>query len=252
MSDLLVVNDLEVRYGRSSSALHGVSLAVPDGHVVAVLGSNGAGKTTTLRAISGFARAETGRVAAGSIEFEGESIVGLSPHQIARRGIAIIPERDKVFATLSVSDNLSSVPVVHGDARRRKQEEFVFHLFPVLAERRRFQAGLLSGGERQMLTVARCLLLEPKLILADELSFGLAPVLVMQMMAALRRTNVEEGISILLVEQNAQAAFEIADDAYVMETGRVVMRGKAAELRDSDEVRRVYFGLDDAVEGLPS
>jgi branched-chain amino acid transport system ATP-binding protein len=246
---LLDVTDLRVTYDRVAVALHGISLSVPHGGIVAVLGANGAGKTTTLRAIGGLLRSETGRVSGGKVRFDGASLVRKPPHWIARRGVGIVPERNKVFASLTVQDNLGSVPVLHGSERRKAMEEFVLDLFPALGQRLRNQAGLLSGGERQMLAVARALLLEPKILLADELSFGIAPVMVGRLLDALRTVNREQGISILLVEQNAAAAFELATHVYVLDNGRVSMHGTPTELEARTDIQQAYFGLEAALEG---
>jgi branched-chain amino acid transport system ATP-binding protein len=218
-------------------------LDVPRGAIVSILGANGAGKTTTLRAIGGFLRSEAARISGGSVELEGLPVTRKPPHWIAKRGIAIVPERDKVFASLTVQENLASVPTLPGH-NREEMYEFVLDLFEPLTGRLSQRAGFLSGGERQMLAVARALLLEPKLLLADELSFGIAPVMVGRLLDALRTVNEQRGTSILLVEQNAAAAFAIASRVYVLENGRVSLEGSPAELETSSEIRRVYFGID--------
>jgi branched-chain amino acid transport system ATP-binding protein len=248
-SALLAVESLYVTYNRAAVALHGVSLTVPDGGIVAVLGANGAGKTTTLRAIGGMLRSEAGRISSGAITFRGQPIARKPPHWIARRGVAIVPERDKVFAELTVRENLSAVPVVHGHHRRREMEGFIFDLFPVLSERLKQHAGLLSGGERQMLAIARALLLEPQLMLADELSFGVAPVVLVRLREALRAICEERGVSVLLVEQNAGLVFDVADYVYFLDSGRVSLHGTSRELEGRDDIRRAYFGLETAVGG---
>jgi branched-chain amino acid transport system ATP-binding protein len=243
-SPLLQVADLEVTYNRTAVALHGVSLDLQKGAIVAVLGSNGAGKTTTLRAISGFLASENGAVSGGSITLDGKALVGKRPHDIARLGVSIVPERNKVFATMTVDENLASVPAMRGQPSRKRMLDFVFHLFPPLVNRRSQQAGLLSGGERQMLAVARALMLEPHLLLADELSFGIAPVLLDRLLEAVVEINKSQGVSVLLVEQNAPAAFEIADYIYVLETGQVTLQGTPEELKARSDIQQVYFGIE--------
>lgn len=239
----LVVTDLSVAYGRAAIALHSINLEVPAGSVVAILGPNGAGKTTLLRAISGFLPYESARIVGGVVSFRGERITRLSPDTVTRKGIAIIPERNKVFAALTVDENLRSVPAARDGAQRRSLEEFVFDLFPSLADRRKHQAGLLSGGERQMLAIGRALMLEPSVILADELSFGIAPILVDKVIEAIRRVNIEKRVSVLLVEQNAPVAFSIAEHVYILDSGNVRHHGSAEELRNHGQIREMYFGL---------
>ncbi len=244
MSAELDVRDISVAYSNRAMAVEGVSISVPEGAIVGVLGSNGAGKTTLLRAITGFTRAETGNPVAGDVIFDGHRISRLSPERVARAGIALVPERDKIFATLTVDENLAAVPLVSDRVRRRERRAFVFDLFPALSRMLSKQAGLLSGGERQMLALGRALLLEPKLLLADELSFGIALVLVKRMMESLKAIHDSEGISLLIVEQNAPAIFSIATHMYVMETGRVLLHGSADEVQRNDQVRAAFFGLD--------
>jgi branched-chain amino acid transport system ATP-binding protein len=239
---LLAVKELEVVYHRVATAIQGVSLRVPEGGLVAMVGSNGAGKTTTLRAISGFLHAEDVRVTEGTIEYRGQRIDGLHPHERVRRGIVLVPERAKVFETLTVADNLA-VNVTHREARGERLHQ-VFAYFPRLRERQRQVAGYLSGGEKQMLAIAMALLCDPRLLLVDELSMGLAPMLVADLMASLRRMNRELGLSILLVEQNAMAALRIAHYAYVMENGRIVFDGTPDRLLRHQDVREFYLGMD--------
>lgn len=231
----LEVQGLEVAYG-AVRALKGVSLSVGQGEVITLLGANGAGKSTTLRAISGLVRPR-----AGSITYRGEALTRLSPAQIVRRGIAHCPEGRRVFAGLSVHDNL-----LLGASGRRDPEigldiQRMFTLFPILAERRNQAAGTLSGGEQQMLALARALMSRPTLLLLDEPSLGLAPLVVRSIFATLRELKAA-GITILLVEQNVKLALELADRAYVLRTGQVVLEGKAEELRDDARVARAYLG----------
>ncbi|WP_027883493.1 ABC transporter ATP-binding protein [Meiothermus rufus] len=231
----LEVQGLEVAYG-AVRALKGVSLSVGQGEVITLLGANGAGKSTTLRAISGLVRPR-----AGSITYRGEALTRLSPAQIVRRGIAHCPEGRRVFAGLSVHDNL-----LLGASGRRDPEigldiQRMFTLFPILAERRNQAAGTLSGGEQQMLALARALMSRPTLLLLDEPSLGLAPLVVRSIFATLKELKAA-GITILLVEQNVKLALELADRAYVLRTGQVVLEGKAEELRDDARVARAYLG----------
>jgi branched-chain amino acid transport system ATP-binding protein len=240
---LLAVDKLEVVYQRAITAVQGVSLAVERGRIVALLGTNGAGKTTTLRAISGFLGLDDARVTEGAITFMGERIDNLPPHDVTRRGIALVPEREKVFPNLTVAENLV-VPVARraGTAERRRLEGMAFQLFPRLADLRNRLGGLLSGGERQMLAIACALVCRPELLLIDELSLGLAPVVVEDLAQCLTQIRRELDITILLVEQSAVVALAIADHGYVMENGRVVLDGTAERLRAHPDVQEFYLG----------
>ena len=243
MSALLAVDKLEVVYHRAITAVQGVSLAVERGRIVALLGTNGAGKTTTLRAISGFLGLDDARVTEGAITFMGERIENLPPHDVTRRGIALVPEREKVFPNLTVAENLL-VPVARraGAAERRRLEEMVFQFFPRLADLRGRLGGLLSGGERQMLALGCALVCRPELLLIDELSLGLAPVVVEDLAQRLTQIRRELDITILLVEQSAAVALAIADHGYVMENGRIVLDGAAERLRQHPDVQEFYLG----------
>jgi branched-chain amino acid transport system ATP-binding protein len=241
---LLDVRRLEVTYNRLAVAVAGVSFRVDAGQIVAILGANGAGKTTTLRAISGYLLSDSARITAGEVALGNQLLNGRPPHAIAGLGISLIPERDKVFASLTVADNLRAVPTRGGAVRRRRTTDLIFELFPILADRRRQQAGYLSGGERQMLAIAKALLLEPSLLLADELSLGIAPVLVRRLMLTLRQINETEKIAILLVDQNANEAMRIANYVYVLETGRVTLHGSPGELSCDPSFRETYLGLN--------
>ncbi len=233
---MLNVENLSVSYG-AIKALHGISLRVERGEIVTLIGSNGAGKTTTLRTISGLVRA-----GAGSISFEGVPIGKLPPHQIVRLGIAQSPEGRGVFANMSVDENLSLGAYARRDTDQiAKDRERALELFPRLRERLAQSAGTLSGGEQQMLAIARALLARPKLMLLDEPSLGLAPQVVATIFKIIREINAG-GTTILLVEQNAHMALNVAHRAYVLEVGRIAMEGPAAELAKSDEVRRAYLG----------
>ena len=244
MSALLELNSVEVLYDDVILVLRGLSLEVPEGHIVALLGSNGAGKTTTLKAISGLLRIEDGEVTDGSIRFDGCDIDGLTPDRIVRRGIFQVVEGRHVFEHLTVHENLLAGAHTRRDRGRVGADlERVYEYFPRLGERRRQQAGYLSGGEQQMLALGRALMARPRLMLLDEPSLGLAPILVREIFEIIRRINKEEGTTILLVEQNARIALSIADYGYVMEGGRVVLEGTAAELSDNEDVREFYLGL---------
>src|SRR5215468_7360221 len=244
MSDaLLIVEKLEVVYQRAITALQGVSLVVPQGQIVGILGTNGAGKTTLLRAISGFHGIDDARVTDGSISFKGKRIDNGEPHRIARAGIALVPEREKAFPNLTVAENLT-VPVGPraSAAERRRLEDKVVEFFPKLGELRFRLAGLLSGGERQMLAIASALVCKPELLLIDELSLGLSPVVVDDLMARLIEIKRRLGITVVLVEQSAAVALELADYGYVLENGRTVLDGDAARLKSHADIQEFYLG----------
>ncbi|MEK6529341.1 MAG: ABC transporter ATP-binding protein [candidate division NC10 bacterium] len=243
---MLKVNNIEVLYQEVILALKGVSLEVPSHGIVALLGANGAGKSTTLKAISGLLKHENGRVAEGSIEFLGERIDRKSAEEIARMGIIQVIEGRRVFEHLSVEQNLK----VGGHLRNDRGAianglEMVYHYFPRLQERRAVVAGFVSGGEQQMTVIGRALMASPKLLLLDEPSMGLAPLLIKEIFQILTRLNEKEGIPILLVEQNAKLALSVARYAYVLETGRVVMDGDSEKLRENPDIRDFYLGLTD-------
>jgi branched-chain amino acid transport system ATP-binding protein len=243
VSALLAVDKLEVVYHRAITAVQGVSLAVERGQIVALLGTNGAGKTTTLRAISGFLGLDNARVTEGAIAFKGERIENMPPHDVTRRGIALVPEREKVFPNLTVAENLlvPVAPRAHA-VERRRLDEMVFQFFPQLARLRGRLGGLLSGGERQMLALGCALVCRPELLLIDELSLGLAPVVVEDLAQRLTQIRRELDITILLVEQSAVVALAIADYGYVMENGRIVLDGAAERLRAHPDVQEFYLG----------
>jgi branched-chain amino acid transport system ATP-binding protein len=238
---MLVIENLEVVYDDVVLALRGVSLEVPEGAIVALLGPNGAGKTTALRACTGLLPIQRGAIRRGTISLDGRRIDGLGAPDIVRAGIAQVMEGRRVFAELTVEENLR----VGSYARRSRLQERqrrMLDLFPVLGERRRQPAGYLSGGEQQMLAIARALMSEPRYLLLDEPSLGLAPRIVAQIRDLILRLN-REGTSVLLVEQNAVMALSIAEHGYVMETGRIALDRPAAALRADDEVREFYLGL---------
>ncbi len=233
---MLEVRDIDVYYG-GIRALDGVSLHVEEGELVTLIGSNGAGKTTTLRTISGLLRPKK-----GTILYEGAPIEALSPYQIVQRGISHCPEGRHIFANLTVDDNLRLGAIQRRDrAAVRRDREWVYSLFPVLAERLGQLGGTLSGGEQQMLAIARALMSRPRLLLLDEPSLGLAPILVDTIFSVLREIK-NSGRTILLVEQNAYLALEIADRGYVLETGRLILHDTAEALRSNAEVERSYLG----------
>lgn len=239
---MLTVHDLHVAYGGAIRALQGVSLGVPDGEAVALLGNNGAGKTTLLRAVSGTLRLHRGSVEHGSVVWQQRSLVGKDPVAIVRSGIVQVPEGRRIFTRLTVEENLRAGALASPDrATRARAHKRVCNLFPILQERRRQRAGLLSGGEQQMLAIGRALMTDPKLLLLDEPSLGLAPRIVQQIAEVIREVN-RQGTSILLIEQNASLALEIAGSAYVLAVGRVSLSGEATELARADEVQQLYLG----------
>jgi branched-chain amino acid transport system ATP-binding protein len=236
MPPLLTVRDLQARYGETR-VLRGVSFEVAEGGITTILGANGAGKTTTLRAVCGMVRT------AGEITLAGRRIEGRATEDIVRLGVAHVPEGRGTFVQLTVEENLRLGAYARRDTGQLGTDvERVCRYFPVLAERRRQIAGTLSGGEQQMLAVARALMLKPRLLLLDEPSLGLAPLVVREIFRIVRTINREERVSVLLVEQNASLALGLADHAYLMETGSVVMSGPAAELGQNDAIRRAYLG----------
>jgi branched-chain amino acid transport system ATP-binding protein len=240
---LLRVRDLEVVYRRTTVALHGVNLDIPAGAIVAVMGGNGAGKSTLLRSISGFIGLDAARIARGSVCFMGEAIENLPPHRIAQRGIAIVPERDKIFPNLSIAENLAVVQsATSGSQARQRLEAQVYEYFPRLADMRKREAGLLSGGERQMLAIGAALVSSPRLLLVDELSLGLAPVVVQDLAQRLIQIRRDLGITMIVVEQSAALALAFADHGVVLENGCIALEGSAAELRGNERIQELYLG----------
>jgi len=238
---LLRLEGVEVVYHHVITAIQGVSLEVPKGGIVALLGTNGAGKTTTLRAISGFIGLDDARVTEGAIAYRGERIENRAPHRVTGMGIALVPERSKVFENLTVAENLDAV-VPRRTADWRKLSESIYTLFPALAKLRAREAGYLSGGERQMLAIGAALACSPDLLLVDELSQGLAPLIVEELAERLRRVRAELGTTVMLVEQNARIALDLADYAYVMENGRIVLDGTPERLRAHADIQEFYLG----------
>jgi branched-chain amino acid transport system ATP-binding protein len=240
---MLSVDRLEVVYKRAITAIQGITLSVSRGQIVGIIGTNGAGKTTLLRAISGFHGIDDARVTEGMIAFKGERIENREPHAIARLGLVLVPERDKVFPNLTVAENLA-VPATRRAARTEqlRHEEQVMHLFPRLAGLRNRLGGLLSGGERQMLALAAALVCKPDLMLVDEFSLGLAPIIIADLAEKLVHVRKELGIAIVIVEQSASVALDIADYSYVMENGRIVLDGDSERLRGHPDVQEFYLG----------
>jgi branched-chain amino acid transport system ATP-binding protein len=233
---LLELRNIEARYG-AIRALHGVSLVVEEGEVVSLLGANGAGKTTTLRAISGAVRKS------GDVTFDGKSIARHAPESVARLGVAHVPEGRGLFAELTVWDNLRMGAYVRGERKTFKQEApRVLGYFPWLEARKNQQAGTLSGGEQQMLSLARALVARPRLLMLDEPSLGLAPTVVRELFGIVKHLNAEEGLSVLVVEQNANIALDASARAYVLEVGKIAVSGTSDELRRHEGVRKSYLG----------
>lgn len=234
---VLKLTDLQTYYGKIH-ALRGIDITVHKGRIVALLGANGAGKSTTLKTISALIKATSGK-----IEFMGRNITGETPHGIVRMGLIHVPEGRRIFKGLSVQENLDlgSFTSEEGTDEKARRLEHIFELFPILKERRKQDSAFLSGGEQQMLAIGRALMVEPKVLLLDEPSMGLAPFLVQNIMKTIKRLN-EEGVTILLVEQNAKVALKMADYGYVLETGKIVIEGDGATLRQDESIIKAYLG----------
>jgi len=248
----LAIDNIEVVYHHSVQVLRGLSLVVPQGQIVALLGSNGAGKTTTLKAVSGLLPLEVGEVRAGAIRFEGERVDAVAPHLLARRGLAHVREGRHVFEDLTVDENLVAATYALIGRREKPDPGLIYEYFPQLKDRRAQRAGYLSGGEQQMLAIGRALLGKPRLMLLDEPSLGLAPLVVDDIFKIIARINREQGVAMLLVEQNAMAAFGIARYGYIMESGRVVIDGPTEKLVNDPDVQRFYLGYGDGSDELAS
>ncbi|MBS0401926.1 MAG: ABC transporter ATP-binding protein [Proteobacteria bacterium] len=241
---LLDVNGIEVIYHHVILVLKGVSLTVPQGGIVAILGGNGAGKTTTLRAISNLLRGERGEVTKGSIEYQGARIENLTPSELVRRGVVQVMEGRHCFAHLTIEENLLTGAYTRSDrAEIAANLEKVYSYFPRLKERRKSQAAYTSGGEQQMCAIGRALMTNPRLVLLDEPSMGLAPQLVEEVFHIVRDLNGKEGVTFLVAEQNTNMALKFADYGYIMESGRVVMDGKASDLASNEDVKEFYLGV---------
>ncbi len=243
---MLEVNNIEVVYNDVILVLKGISLEVPEGGIVALLGANGAGKTTTLKTVAGLLKLQNGELEGGTIAWEGQPIHHLDPDRIVRRGISMVPEGRRIFHDLSVLENL----MVGAFARRDRNQvradlDLVFDYFPILAERRSQRAVYLSGGEQQMVAVGRALMSRPRLIMLDEPSLGLAPLVVRSIFTILRRINREQGTALLLVEQNARLALSFAAYGYIMENGRIVLDGPCRALKENEDVQEFYLGMTD-------
>jgi branched-chain amino acid transport system ATP-binding protein len=244
---ILAVNNIEVVYDHVILVLKGVSLTVPRGGIVALLGANGAGKTTTLKAISNLLRAERGEVTKGSIEFEGDRIDRLSPNELVRRGCIQVLEGRHCFGHLTVEENLLTGAFTRrdGNAAIRRDLALIYDYFPRLAQRKAAMAGYTSGGEQQMCALGRAMMSRPKMILLDEPSMGLAPQIVEEIFEIVRRLNQTEEVSFLLAEQNTHMALKYATYGYILETGRVVMDGPAQSLRENEDVKEFYLGMSE-------
>jgi len=241
----LKIEGLDVVYGGAILAISGLSITVPDGGFVALLGANGAGKSTTLKTISGFLQFENGRAVAGSISYFGEDIGGVPSYKLARRGILHVREGRRVFANMTVEENLGAATFAltgRGNRSIRAGFDDIYAYFPQLAARRRLQAGLLSGGEQQMLAIGRALVGDPRLLLVDEASLGLAPFLAREIFEILGRINRERRLAILVVEQNVALALRQASYGYILENGRIVMEGRAEQLHDRERLSQRYLG----------
>lgn len=251
MSGGLEVQGLSVAYGRKGLALEDVSLSVPAGGIVALLGSNGAGKTTLLRAVTGLLELHHGKVTAGSVSFSGQPVLGLPAHRLVRLGMGQVPEGRLVFKHLTVEENLRVGAAVLPRGHWQDGLENVYTLFPRLRERRQQAAGWLSGGEQQMLALGRAMISRPKLLLVDELSLGLAPLIVTEIYRQLRQIGQSLGTAMLVVEQNARLALQFASHAYVLSRGRVVLSGPADEVARSPAMQESYLGGEGAGVTLP-
>ncbi len=246
---MLRVNNIQVVYNNVIMVLKGISLEVPEGKAVALLGANAAGKTTTLKAISGILKFQNGEVEDGTIEFMNQSIAERDPDKIVRMGIGLVPEGRRVFADLSVIENLWIGAHTRSNRQGIKQDlDLVMDYFPQLARRSKQQALLLSGGEQQMLAIGRALMSQPKLLMLDEPSLGLAPMLVKEIFSILERINREQGTAILLVEQNALIALNFAEYGYIMESGKIVLDGPSERLLQNQDVKEFYLGVTDDLE----
>ncbi len=235
---MLKIENIQTFYG-NIQALQDVSIEINNGEIITLIGANGAGKSTTLMSISGLEPARHGK-----ITFDGQDITHMDPDKIVQLGIIQVPEGRRIFPYLSVSENLDMGAFLRNDKEEIKRDiEYVYTLFPLLKERRNQQGGTLSGGEQQMLAISRAIMAKPKLLLLDEPSLGLAPIIVQQIMAIIKKINKEQKTTIFLVEQNANLALKLADRGYVMETGRITLSDSAKNLRENDDVRKAYLGI---------
>jgi len=243
---VLVLNNIEVIYSNVILVLKGVSFEVRDGQISSLLGANGAGKTTTLKAISGLLKSELGEVSDGNIEWDGKRIDRMGPDGVVKMGIAQVMEGRRVFQHLTMEENLKVGAHLRKDSMNVKKDlDMVYDLFPKLKELHNRISGYLSGGEQQMMVLGRALMAKPKLVLLDEPSLGLAPIIVTEIFSAVKKINVEEKTSFLIVEQNARAALRVAGFGYVMDNGRIVLYGESEKLVDNEDIREFYMGLGD-------
>lgn len=243
---MLQLNNIEVMYNNVILVLKGISIQVEKGKITTILGANGAGKTTTLKAISGVLRSERGEITHGTIELDGERIDRMPGHDIVRKGVVQVFEGRRVFVNLTAEENLiAGAHIEPSKVEMRRRMELVYEYFPRIAERRHARAGYLSGGEQQMLAIGRALMSNPKVILLDEPSLGLAPLIIEDIFERIGRLNTEQGVTIGLVEQNANLALSIAQYGYVMENGSIVMEGPADQLRDNSDIKEFYLGISE-------
>ena len=245
---MLRIENIEVSYYKTVQALRGLSLEVPQGKIVTLLGTNGAGKTTTLKAASNLLALENGEVGEGRIFFKGQSIAGVEPDRLVQMGLFHVREGRRIFTEMSVEDNLVAASYALDRRDEKADYDKVYDFFPRLKERRKQIAGYLSGGEQQMLAFGRAMIARPELILMDEPSLGLAPKVVEEIFGTIRRLNQEDGVSILLVEQNAGVAFSVADYGYIMESGQIVMEGDVAKLKNDKDIQSFYLGVGEGAE----
>ena len=244
-SSMLTLNNVEVIYDEVILVLRGLSLSVPQGSVVALLGSNGAGKSTTLKAVSGLLPSEHGEVTDGSVTFDGHDITKMDPADRVRLGMSLCMEGRHVFEHLTVAENLTAGAYSLSRSKSNDAYDLVYSFFPKLADMRSRVAGYLSGGEQQMLAIGRALMANPRLLMLDEPSLGLAPLLVKEIFAHIKRLNTELGLTVLVIEQNARRALDVADHGYIMEQGRIVLEGPAQDLKENPDVKEFYLGLGD-------
>jgi len=244
-SGLLTVNNVEVIYDEVILVLRGLSLEVPEGQIVALLGSNGAGKSTTLKAISGLLPSERGEITDGSITFDGRDVTRMDAADRVKSGLSLCMEGRHVFEHLTVNENLVAGGYARGGAAT-EDFDLVYSYFPKLGDMRNRVAGYLSGGEQQMLAIGRALMAKPRLLMLDEPSLGLAPLLVQEIFGYIKNLNQEQGITVLVIEQNARRALEVADHGYILEQGRIVLEGPAAELAENPDVKEFYLGLGES------
>jgi branched-chain amino acid transport system ATP-binding protein len=244
---LLKVENLEVIYHRAVTAIQGISFQVAENSITAIVGTNGAGKSTTLAAIAGFMRADDAQVPNGRVTFDGKPLLSLRNYEVSNLGIGLVPERNKIFPSMTVAENLAASRFTNpASASRAFSLDAIFALFPRLADRRSRVAGYLSGGERQMLAISMALLNGPRLLMIDEMSLGLAPLIVAQLQQVVRNLRQKSGITFLVVEQNASIALDLADYTYVLENGRIVFDGTSEKLRGHSDFREFYLGFDQA------